>query len=73
MTPCLRLPAKTAAHPFDTTVLRFKHANLDLSLSACRFIGLQDLRRALFDTLMRHHRAGRHDLVQALAWSFICA
>ena len=38
-----------------------------------RFIGLHDLRRALFDSVMRHHRAGRHDLVQALSWSFICA
>ena len=34
-------------------------------------MALPDLKRALCNSVMQHHRTGRHDLVQAFAWSFI--
>ena len=40
---------------------------------ACRFAALTELKPLVFATLMGHHRAGRHDLVQTYVWHLICA
>jgi hypothetical protein len=41
--------------------------------AACRFAALTELKPLVFATLMGHHRAGRHDLVQTYVWHLICA
>ena len=65
-TPTSLPPLRCAPHPS-------RHTLCPPARAACRFAALTELKPLVFATLMGHHRAGRHDLVQTYVWHLICA